>query len=96
MSLARSLFGDQLADRESWQDEAACQGADIDLFFSLDDHDQRQALEYCKGCPVQQECLRDAISHGEMYGIWGGMTESERRSIIRDHRRQRRDRSDAA
>lgn len=92
MSVTRPFFADQLVDRESWQDAAACKGVDIDIFFSLDEHDQRQALELCKACPVQQECLRDAITHGEMYGIWGGMRESERRGIIRDRRRQHRGR----
>ncbi|MBW3621255.1 MAG: WhiB family transcriptional regulator, partial [Actinobacteria bacterium] len=44
-----------------------------------------------------RECLRDAIEQREMYGIWGGTRESDRRSIIRDQRRQDRERrSDAA
>ena len=92
-----SLFADRLTDRESWQDDANCKGVDIDIFFSLDETDQKQALELCKACPVQPECLRDAIEQREMYGIWGGMRESDRRSIIRDQRRQDRERrSDAA
>ncbi|MBW3621617.1 MAG: WhiB family transcriptional regulator, partial [Actinobacteria bacterium] len=66
-----SLFADRLTDRESWQDDANCKGVDIDIFFSLDETDQKQALELCKACPVQRECLRDAIEQREMYGIWG-------------------------
>jgi WhiB family redox-sensing transcriptional regulator len=99
VSVTRPLFSAaQLKDRESWQDDAACKGVDIGIFFSLDDDDQKQALELCRSCPVQQQCLRDAIEHGETYGIWGGMKESERRGIIRDRRRQDRDRrrTDAA
>ena len=97
MSVSRPLFVDQLADREAWQDDANCKGVDIDIFFSLDDADQRTALELCKACPVQRECLQDALQHNEMYGIWGGMPESERRSMIRDHRRHERERrADAA
>lgn len=97
MSVTRPLFVDQLADRESWQDAANCKGADIDIFFSLDERDQKEALELCKACPVQRECLQDALETREMYGIWGGMRESDRRAIIRDHRRQERERrSDAA
>lgn len=92
-----SLFADHIADRESWQDDANCKGVDIDIFFSLDEDDQKEALGLCKACPVQRECLQDAIDQREMYGIWGGTRESERRSIIRDHRRQeRKRRSDAA
>jgi WhiB family redox-sensing transcriptional regulator len=97
VSVSRPNFVEHLTDRESWQDDANCKGADIDLFFSLDEADQREALELCKACPVQRECLRDAIETREMYGIWGGMRESDRRSIIRDQRRQERERrSDAA
>ncbi len=90
MSVTRPLFGG--IDVEGWQEEAACKGVDLDIFFSLDETDQKQALELCRGCPVQQECLRDAIQQREMYGIWGGMRESERRSLIRDRRRQERER----
>lgn len=95
MSVSRPLFGD-LLDSESWSEEAACQDIDSDLFFSSDDGEQKQALELCRACPVQRECLRYAIDQREMYGIWGGMTESERRSIIRDRRRQRRERNPEA
>lgn len=89
MSVSR-MFGD-LLDHESWSEEAACQGLDIDIFFSSDDGEQKQALELCRACPVQRECLRYAIDQREMYGIWGGMTESERRGIIRDRRRRERE-----
>lgn len=95
MSVTRPLFG-ALSDRDSWSDDAACKGVDIDIFFSLDDADQRQALQLCRSCPVQQECLRYAIDQREMYGIWGGMSESERRGIIRDRRRRDRERREDA
>lgn len=73
----------------AWKDDAACNGIDPDLFFSSDDKAQRRALELCKACPVREECLRWAVEHREMYGIWGGMEESDRRSLIRERRRQR-------
>ena len=92
MSVTRQLFGDLPAATPDWQEDAACRGADIDIFFSLDEDDQRQALELCQACPVREQCLRDAIEHREMYGIWGGMQESDRRSIIRERRRQERER----
>lgn len=96
MSVSRSLIGD-LLDHETWSEDAACSGVDIDIFFSSDDGEQKQALEMCRACPVQRECLQYAIQQREMYGIWGGMTESERRGIIRDRRRQDRERrQDAA
>lgn len=92
MSQTRSLsLTEGIAD-ESWTDRAACRGADIELFFSLEEEDQQRALEHCRICPVQEECLRYAIEQREMYGIWGGMGESERRTIIRDMRRRERER----
>lgn len=90
MSLTKNFFGGPLPD--GWQEEAACRDADIELFFSLDDDDQRAAQELCRSCPVQQECLRFALENREMYGIWGGMQESDRRSVIRERRREERER----
>lgn len=90
MSLTKSFFGAPLPD--AWQEDAACRDADIGLFFSLDDDDQRAAQELCRSCPVQQECLRFALENREMYGIWGGMQESDRRSVIRERRREERER----
>ena len=50
MSATRPLFGD-IDDLEDWQEDAACKGVDIDIFFSLDDEEQKRALELCRGCP---------------------------------------------
>lgn len=98
VAIKQPLFGEVLD--EEWHEDAACQGVDVDIFFSLDEDDQRQALELCRSCPVQQDCLRYALEHNELYGIWGGMKESDRRSMIRERRRQLRERerrrSDAA
>jgi WhiB family redox-sensing transcriptional regulator len=85
--LSDSLLG---SVGESWTEDANCRGADVDQFFSNDDTDQRHALELCKDCPVQEPCLRFALEEGEMYGIWGGLSESDRRSMIRERRRERR------
>jgi WhiB family transcriptional regulator, redox-sensing transcriptional regulator len=74
-----------------WQERAACRGADVELFFSVDEEEQKQALELCARCDVRSECLETAIANREMYGIWGGMLESDRRSFIRDLRRRERE-----
>jgi WhiB family transcriptional regulator, redox-sensing transcriptional regulator len=71
----------------SWQAEAACHDADAELFFSLDETRQQEALELCAVCPVRQECLEHALVQGEQYGIWGGTREGERRRIMRERRR---------
>lgn len=69
-----------------WRDRAACRGADIDLFFP--DWTAGPALpaierakRICRDCPVRARCLDWALDHGAVYGIWGGLTEDERRAI---------------
>ncbi len=76
---------------ETWQEDAACRGRDLDLFFSRDDDNRDRAVELCLSCPVQEQCLSFALEHGEMHGIWGGMGGTERRSHIRERRRRERD-----
>ncbi len=75
---------------EAWSERGACRGADIDLFFSVDEEDQEQALGYCARCEVSQECLDFAVRNREMYGVWGGTRETDRRTLIRDLRRRER------
>lgn len=76
---------------EGWEERAACRGADVELFFGVEEEDQQAAVEYCARCEVRQECLEYAVRNGEMYGIWGGTLESDRRSLIRDVRRRERE-----
>jgi WhiB family transcriptional regulator, redox-sensing transcriptional regulator len=71
---------------DTWQDQAACGDADADLFFSLDEDDQREALAYCDACPVRSACLEQAVRNREQYGIWGGMREQDRRRLTRERR----------
>ncbi len=73
------------------QERAACRGADVELFFSVEEDDQQRALEYCACCEVRRQCLEFAIANREVYGIWGGLRESERRALIRDVRRRERE-----
>ncbi len=67
----------------SWQRQANCMGVDPDLFFPERGSSTREAKEVCRGCVVQADCLEYAISHGEKFGIWGGVSERERRRIRR-------------
>lgn len=73
----------------SWKADAACKGHDPNLFFPHRGEDTTFARSICGGCPVQEECAEHAIDHGERVGIWGGLSERERR-------RQRRARRHAA
>jgi len=66
-----------------WQDRANCLGVDPDLFFPERGASTREAKEVCRGCVVREECLEFALQNGEKFGIWGGLSERERRRIRR-------------
>jgi WhiB family redox-sensing transcriptional regulator len=70
-------------DDRSWQDYANCLGVDPDLFFPERGASTREAKEVCRGCVVRPHCLEYALVHSEKFGIWGGMSERERRRIRR-------------
>ncbi len=67
----------------TWQRLANCLGVDPDLFFPERGASTREAKEVCRGCVVREECLEYAITNGEKFGIWGGLSERERRRIRR-------------
>ena len=67
----------------SWQDEANCLGVDPDLFFPERGASTREAKDVCRGCVVKNDCLEYALENGEKFGIWGGLSERERRRLRR-------------
>jgi len=69
--------------RQNWQDLANCLGVDADLFFPERGASTREAKEVCRNCFVQDDCLEYALQNGEKFGIWGQMSERERRRIRR-------------
>jgi WhiB family redox-sensing transcriptional regulator len=66
-----------------WQEEANCLGVDPDLFFPERGASTREAKAVCRTCEVRVDCLEYALAHGEKFGIWGGLSERERRRIRR-------------
>ena len=72
-----------LGERPGWQTRANCMGVDPDLFFPERGQSTREAKEVCKGCVVREDCLEYALANGEKFGIWGGMSERERRRLRR-------------
>lgn len=76
-----------LGTRESWWEQAACSGIDVDVFYPLpnDAVTTKQALQVCGRCPIRVECLQYAIRNRETYGIWGGTTERQRSPVLRGH-----------
>lgn len=62
-----------------WQQRAACRGMDPELFFPGRGESTREAKAACAQCPVRDECLSAAYGGSERFGIWGGLSERERR-----------------
>jgi WhiB family redox-sensing transcriptional regulator len=78
------------ADVWDWQMHGLCRGVDSSFFFHPDGERgparaqrEARAKEMCGRCPVVEECRRHALAVHEPYGIWGGMSESERESTYR-------------
>jgi len=75
---------------DRWRARAACRGPETALFFPpthaerRDERDarERRAKSICVQCPVREDCLQHALHTGEAHGIWGGLTESERRVLL--------------
>jgi WhiB family redox-sensing transcriptional regulator len=67
----------------TWQRRANCMGVDPELFFPERGASTREAKEVCRGCVVRLDCLEFAIANSEKFGIWGGMSERERRRVRR-------------
>ena len=79
----RAGVDDTYEDERSWQRLANCLGVDPDLFFPERGVSTREAKEVCRGCVVRSDCLDYALANGEKFGIWGGLSERERRTVRR-------------
>jgi WhiB family redox-sensing transcriptional regulator len=67
---------------EDWAAQSACNNGDPDDLF-VTGAAQNRAKAVCLGCPVRTECLADALDNRIEFGVWGGMTERERRALLR-------------
>ncbi|MDT3767194.1 WhiB family transcriptional regulator [Gleimia hominis] len=83
-------------DRWDWQFQAACRDMDTELFFhpegergSTRRRRAEAAKAICATCPVLEQCREHALRVMEPYGVWGGMTEEERREVARSRKRRR-------
>jgi WhiB family redox-sensing transcriptional regulator len=76
-----------------WRELAACRGTGLEVFFPSRGESAAPARQVCAACPVRQPCLDYAITNRITYGIWGGLTERERRALrsgwVRASRRER-------
>ena len=71
----------------SWRNFGRCRGLDPEIFYPTPDDEGLEAKEICIVCPVRETCLDWALETREKHGVWGGLTEKERRRILRRHRR---------
>lgn len=70
-----------LAEVSEWTLQAKCRDMSDALF--PEGKDQKRARLVCLGCPVRSECLAEALDNRIEWGVWGGMTERERRHLLR-------------
>ena len=70
------------SEPQAWVALSACRNADPDELF-VTGAAQNRAKAVCLGCPVRAECLADALDNRVEFGVWGGMTERERRAVLK-------------
>jgi WhiB family transcriptional regulator, redox-sensing transcriptional regulator len=78
-------IGPDDAEGLAWQDRALCAQTDPEAFFPEKGGSTREAKKVCRACEVRAECLEYALEHDERFGIWGGLSERERRRTKRGY-----------
>lgn len=73
----------------AWKAKGSCRGLDPMVFYPPPDEPAlaEPAKEICATCPVRKHCLEFALATREKHGVWGGLTERERRRVLRQRRR---------
>jgi len=66
---------------DEWRQDALCAETDPEAFFPEKGGSTREAKRVCSGCSVRVECLESALTNDERFGIWGGLSERERRRL---------------
>ena len=79
LNLSWSLVEDEGA--LSWQERSLCAQTDPEAFFPEKGGSTREAKKVCISCEVRSECLEYALANDERFGIWGGLSERERRKL---------------
>lgn len=77
-----TIVGTTIDADSSWATRGACVSMDPDHFF-VQGAEQNAVKAACTSCPVRTECLAYALDNRVDYGVWGGMTERERRRLLR-------------
>lgn len=72
---------DELPEPSAWVGDALCAQTDPEAFFPEKGGSTRDAKTICRVCEVREQCLEYALEHDERFGIWGGLSERERRKF---------------
>jgi WhiB family redox-sensing transcriptional regulator len=83
LSARRSGGTPVAAEEPDWHGKALCAQTDPEAFFPEKGGSTRDAKRICTGCEVRAECLSYALANDERFGIWGGLSERERRRLKR-------------
>lgn len=70
------------SERGEWVTQAKCRNGDPDALF-VRGAAQRRAASICRHCPVAMQCVADALDNRVEFGVWGGLTERQRRALLR-------------
>lgn len=81
-SFPQAREGNDMAWIDDWAASAACKDAGPDALF-VRGAEQNRAKQLCSTCKVRSECLAEALENQIEWGVWGGMTERERRALLR-------------
>jgi WhiB family transcriptional regulator, redox-sensing transcriptional regulator len=80
---AADIGSDFYPGSPEWQERALCAQTDPEAFFPEKGGSTREAKKICLSCDVRDRCLEYALQHDERFGIWGGLSERERRRLKR-------------
>lgn len=78
---AAETIGFMIVDGDEWQTKAICAQTDPEIFFPEKGGSTREAKIVCRGCEVASDCLQYALDNDERFGVWGGLSERERRKL---------------
>ena len=76
-----NILDEPAIDDEQWQERALCAQTDPEAFFPEKGGSTRDAKRICTSCDVKSQCLEYALANDERFGIWGGLSERERRKL---------------
>ena len=80
-AFTHDLWAASAEEEQEWQERALCAQTDPEAFFPEKGGSTREAKKICVGCEVKDDCLEYALANDERFGIWGGMSERERRRL---------------